>query len=296
MKERPRKTCSTIMPADSMVSGSKMPFALQKDVELDPMLCLFSAVSGERLASLSADEVEGKSVKCLKMQVAKQIGATRFQQRWFENQSELDDEAVPRWNVQLVIVDHWHQEKWHAKQLLAACAENRWGELEVLLQKPLAPDATDESGQAAIHAAAFFGSEQCLVLLLEACAATDQVMNDGMTALALAAGNGHPKVVQLLLEAGADKDKAAQRRRTALHVAARFGQLEVVRLLLESRADKEKPAERGYTALHLAASKGHSEVERVLRLSGAEISDQEEAKRLECIALDLDLSVLRGHM
>ena len=203
---------------------SKMPFAPPKDVELDPMLCLFSAVSGERLASLSGNEVEGKSVKCLKMQVAKQLGATRFQQRWFEDQSELDDEAVPPWNVQLVILDQWHPEEEQAKQLIAACAENRWGELEVLLQKPLAPDATDQSGLAAIHAAASAGNEQCLVLLLEAGADNDKVTNHGTTALALAAGNGHLKVVQLLLEAGADK--------TRPHRAAQ--QLSILRLRMDT--------------------------------------------------------------
>ena len=177
------------------------------------MLCLHSAVSGEELLALDADDVEGKSVKCLKMQVAKQIRATRFQQRWFEDQNELDDEALPPWNVQLVILDHWRHEEWQAKQLIAACAENRWSELEVLLQKPLAPDATDESGQAAIHAAASAGSEPCLALLLQAGAACNKVENEGATALSLAAQNGHLKVVQLLLEAGADQDKAIRNGR-----------------------------------------------------------------------------------
>ena len=236
------------------------------------MLCLRSAVSGEELLALDADDVEGKSVKCLKMQVAKQIGATRFQQRWFDKgQSELDDEAVPPWNVQLVILDHWHHEEGQAEQMIAACAENRWGELEVLLQKPFAPDAIDESGQAAIHAAASAGSEQCLVLLLEAGAAKDKVTYASMTALALAARNGHSKVVQLLLEAGANKDRATRRRgRTALHFAAANGHPEVVRLLLESGADKEKGAEGGYTALHLGAERGQLEIVRLLLECGAD--------------------------
>ena len=258
------------------------------------MLTVCSAVSGEVLAALDADEVECKTVKLLKTHVAKQIGATRFQQKWFDDQNELDDEAVPPPNVQLVILDHWHHEEGQAEQMIAACAENRWGELEVLLQKPLNPDVTDESGQAAIHAAALAGSEQCLVLLLEAGAANDKVRNDGMTALALAARNGHPKVSQLLLEAGADKDRATQSGRTALHFAVEFGHPEVARLLLEIGADKKKVTANGRRVLDLAASNGHSDVVRLLLETGVVEENLTPAEEF-CFFLALESARSNGH-
>ena len=57
----------------------------------------FCSLAGETLATFSADEVEGKSVHQLKCSLAKQIGATRFQQRLLaEDHTELDDDiAVP---------------------------------------------------------------------------------------------------------------------------------------------------------------------------------------------------------
>ena len=263
------------------------------------MLRVCWAVSGEVLATLDPDEVEGKTVKSLKIHVGKQIGATRFQQRWFEDQSELDDEAVPPCYVQLVVLNHLHREKWQAARLISACDENRWAEVEALLKMPLDPDITNRHGQTAIQAAAIAGSEQCLVLLLEAGAASDKVKHhNGLAALALAARSGHPKIVQLLLEAGADKDQAARRGQTALHLAALNGHPEVARLLLESRVDTEKEtccAYTGcYTALHLAAREGHSEVVRLLLESRVDTEKEACCAYRGCYTA-LHLAAREGH-
>ena len=62
------------------------------------------SLAGEAVATFNADELEGKSVKQLKIAVAKQIAITRFRQRWLKDDTELKDEAVvPCCDVQLVV-------------------------------------------------------------------------------------------------------------------------------------------------------------------------------------------------
>ena len=59
------------------------------------------------MAVLEADEVEGKTVKMLKMQLAETIGASRFRQRWYSHDQRelLDDEFVSDSEVQVVIMN-----------------------------------------------------------------------------------------------------------------------------------------------------------------------------------------------
>ena len=72
------------------------------------MLRIFS-LAGEALATFSAEEVEGKTVKSLKTLVGKQILVTRFCQKWLaEDQSELHDDALVTASladVQLVVLN-----------------------------------------------------------------------------------------------------------------------------------------------------------------------------------------------
>ena len=63
-------------------------------------------MAGETLAVFSGNEVEGKSVKEMKNSLAKQIGATRFQQRWFhDRQTVLEPFVSP--HVSLVERPKW---------------------------------------------------------------------------------------------------------------------------------------------------------------------------------------------
>ena len=78
--------------------------------------------------------------------MAKQIGATRFQQRWLtEDHTELQDDAVaPCCDVQLVVVDFVQADEGEMEQLISACRENRPDELVDLLRKPLNPCGAQE--------------------------------------------------------------------------------------------------------------------------------------------------------
>ena len=212
------------------------------------------SLAGETLATFSAHEVEGKTVHQLKSSLAKQIGATRFRQRWLAaDHNELhDDASVACCDVQLVILDFVEAQKDEIDRLVSACEENHPDELVDLLRKPLNPEGLHER-QGFIHA------------------------------LHLAAKNGHSQIVQLLLEAGTDTDGCddvvfeddnddvlLDDRSRPLHLAAGEGHLEVVKLLLEAGADKDATAHfSGRRALHFAAQNGHSEVMMLLLQAGA---------------------------
>ena len=198
------------------------------------------SLAGETLATFSADEVEGKSVHHLKTSLAKQIGATRFRQRWLaEDHTELDDDAsVPCCDVQLVILDFGTTTKHEREALVFTCKENRPEALIDHLRKPLNPDGLYEKEEL-------------------------------LRALRLAAVNGHSQIVKLLLEAGTDKDAADHNGMTALHLAAWNGPSDVAKLLLEAGADKDRTDNGGSTALHCAASTGHLEVVKLLVEAGA---------------------------
>ena len=246
------------------------------------------SLAGETLATFSADELEGKNVKLLKIALAKQTGVTRFRQRWLsENHTELhDDDVVPCCDVQLVVLPFVPAKTGEIRQLLSACWENHPDELIDLLQKPLNPKGVQEiqGFLAALRFAAQNGHSQIVQLLLEAGIdiniADDDKDDDGQdehyehfrnrrTALHEAAGNGHLEVVTLLLEAGAHKDAVDCSGRTALHDAAMRGHSEVVKLLLEASADKDAADICGTTALHMAFYRGHSEIVKLLLEAGA---------------------------
>ena len=150
---------------------------------------VLSAVSGEAIANLNADETEGKSVKSLKAHLAEEIGVSRFRQRWFsEDHVVLPDESIiSHSTVQLVILDLGPRSQEQGLKLITACDENCCDEVEALLQLPLCPDAANEAGRTALHAAALAGHGECLGLLLEAGAAKNQEDGSGQTALHLAA-------------------------------------------------------------------------------------------------------------
>ena len=223
-------------------------------------------LAGETLAAFSADEVEGKSVKEMKTSLAKQIGATRFQQRWLaEDHTELhDDAAVPCCEVQLVVVDFVQAAEGEIGNVVSACRKNRPDELVDLLRKPLDPQGARERERFlhALNFAAQKGHWQIVQLLLEAGTRT----RDGRTPLHIAAANGNSEVVKLLLEAGAAPNGCEHEfGRTALHWAAENGRLRIVKLLLEAGADKEVADSYGKLPVHMAEYYDHFEVANLLQ-------------------------------
>ena len=280
------------------------------------------SLAGETLATFSADEVEGKRVHQLKVCLAKQIGATRFQQKWLAgDHTELHDDAVvPCCDVQLVVLPFAQAEDEDMEQLVSACKQNRPDELVDLLRKPLNPHGGCERRVFVqdLSWAAKNGHWQIVQLLLEAGADKDATASDGKTPLHIAATGGHSEVVKLLLEAGAYRDvvpaelcphllgfwqdvinmgtenyTAKVERKTPLQVAAMKGHSEVVKLLLEAGADKEAaPAEqnRGKRALHLAAENGHWQNVQLLLEAGADKDATDH-----CGMTALHFAAERGH-
>ena len=237
------------------------------------MLRIFS-LTGETLLALTKEEIEGQSVKSLKSLVAKQIGVSRFRQRWLgKDSSELgEDEFITASDVQLLVLDFVQPEDEDVRKLFDACRKNLVNEVDKLLRKPMNPEVWDSRCEAMpLHTAAHFGHVECLALLLEAGAHKDSTNGDGNTPLhcAVRSSSGNLEVLRFLLVAGADKDAAMLGGETALHWAAGSGHLEHLRLLLEAGADKDAVTADGKTALHEAAMSGHLEAIRLLLDKGA---------------------------
>lgn len=142
------------------------------------------------------------------------------------------------------------------EQLVNKSETNHIRFVEMLLRKPLDPNARSDAGMPlALHMAAHQGHFEVVKLLHEASGEVNATMERGETALHLAADSGNFEVVRFLIEAGADKDAArSDDGKTALHFAALRGHLQVVQLLVEAGAEKDAATFDGHTALHYAIS------------------------------------------
>ena len=260
------------------------------------------ALSGEIVAEFDDDELDemigsNKLVKDLKKVLADRIGVSRFRQRLFTGEIELQDNmplpSVP--SVQLVTLNFAEPDQGMEEKLLQQCKENNLGEVEMLLRKPQDPDRKPNANMIApIHAAADEGHLEVMKLLLEARADTNSKTAFGATALHPAARKGLLEVVQVLLEAGANTNVADSNGIAALHWAAAAGHLEVLQVLLQAGADINAAALSGRTALHAAAVTGHSEVVRVLLQADADmdVAASDGATALYLAALNGNLNVL----
>ena len=245
------------------------------------------SLAGKQLATFSSDEQEGKTVQQLKVAVAKEIGVTRFQQKWLSEQGiELHDEAIaPPGDVQVVVLPFVPAEPEEQRQLLVACRRNRLEEVHGFLARPWNPDGAHFV--VALHIAAQHGHSEIVRVLLDcgidkdaADAVDDEEEDDlvhpgdGTTALHLAAANGHLDVVQALLEVGADKFATTKDGKTVLHLAAESGYFDVVELLIKAAGGANRYAATMYgaTSLHMAAYYGYGEVVRVLLAGGADVA------------------------
>ena len=124
----------------------------------------------------------------------------------------------------------------------------------------------------ALHAAAAYGHEEVVQLLLDTGADVNAHDKLSDTALNVASRKGYEKVVHLLLNAGADIDDTEERWGTALCAASLHGHEQIVQLLLERGA--EINAKGGYygNALQAAVSRGHKKIVQILRNHDAEIT------------------------
>ena len=239
-----------------------------------------SALSGEEVAFFDLDEVEGETVKTLKRRLAKQIGVSRFRQRWLSEDTELHDEAslVPA-DVQLVVVDFVKASLSQVEELDSASTAGHCDKVKALLKLPIHPDCKTEKmllqsvgvlqpGPTALLLAAEKGHLNVVELLIDAAADVNVGSDDenGHTPLLLASQQSHLDVMHLLVQAGAKQDPL--KRQSILHSAAAKGRTEVVMLLLEFGTDPNEIVRGDKTALHFAAANGHLKVMKLLLDAG----------------------------
>eukprot|EP00438_Fugacium_kawagutii_P020087 Skav200149 [mRNA] locus=scaffold2013:334194:335099:- [translate_table: standard] len=257
------------------------------------MIHVFSAVTGEPVADLNAEDFEGKSDVVLKNFLSKQSGFSRFQQRLLSEDVEItgDNLTFPQ-NLQLVFLEHLPADAEQDERLALACSDNNADEVEKILSQPRDPDTKRPDGRTPLHFAAEKGSLECASLLLEA-GADKEVKAKGKTPLHLAALNGHVELLRFLIESGAEKDACAGNGATCLHLAAHKGRTAAVRALLEFRAAINEVTTDGRTALHFAAEFGRLEVARLLLQAGAE---KEQPTTDEHCLTPLHWAAYSGHL
>ncbi len=136
--------------------------------------------------------------------------------------------------------------------------------LKMLEMDPLLAEARDDTGLTPLMAAAYAGSEEAVMVLLEANARLDVKDNEGFTALMFAANAGKIACARLLIDAGAAVNEHANDGSTPLMFAAQYGYNDVVRFLLENGADPRMAGTHGLTALGLARQNGLKDTADIL--------------------------------
>eukprot|EP00438_Fugacium_kawagutii_P018742 Skav223993 [mRNA] locus=scaffold1943:115422:116382:- [translate_table: standard] len=262
------------------------------------MFHLMSRFSGELMATLNAEEVNGRSTRSLKTCVFSITGISRFRQRLFlEDGSEIaaqEELSLTPQHLQIVLLQFLAPDAVQEGRFVEACINSNIQSLEACLEEPQDPNRPFEfpdeykgccpihvvGGCCPIPVVARQGSLPCLDLLLEAGAdkdSTTMAPHDGATPLFEAAASGRMEVVRFLVEAEADMNKANDIGATPLLVAAGKGQNEVVYFLVKAGADMNKVANDGTalrlcSSLSMAALKGHMDVVGFLFEAGADVN------------------------
>ena len=112
-----------------------------------------------------------KPCRVLKDHLAAVLGASRFRQRLFHEQIELQDESslTALSELQVVILDFQDAGDEKTQAFISACGVGPLAKVESFLQLPQNPNVLDpEADQAAIHVAAENGQLEIVRLLLEA--------------------------------------------------------------------------------------------------------------------------------
>ena len=279
-KPRDWQTCNVY----AQIQSIKLLFLSEREewrIQLSQVQMLrICSLAGETVATFSADEVEDKSVKVLKIALAKQIGVSRFRQRWLsEDRTDLHDDAIAQCcDVQLVLVPFVESNEADRDKLsdvlalVVEAAERKQRYLEDLLRRPLNPNAKQDGRRFTeiLHAAARDSELQIVQLLLEAGIDADTTDIEG-----------DEDDVTDDDETEEEEDARIHGTRfedfvtyfpgmTALHLAAFRGHSEVMKLLLEAGADKDAAQRNGMTALHAATFHGDTDVVKLLLKAGAD--------------------------
>ena len=238
------------------------------------MCSVYSAVSGDTLAVVN--DYQGKTGTQMKHSLAAQLGVTRFRQRLYSADGEVQDDEViaSAAELRLVVLEFLPEDFEEDERMISAAKSNDVRTLQNLLNCPRSPNVRHECGAPLLHAAAK-GYMEPLQLLIEAAADLNARNTDpqGWTALLLAAQFGHVDSVHSLIEAGADTDLATlDLDGTALHVASERGHAEVVQVLLEAGMDHSKArSSDGSTPLYIAAQTGYANIVGLLIMAGVDL-------------------------
>jgi ankyrin repeat protein len=124
----------------------------------------------------------------------------------------------------------------------------------------------------ALQAAAFFGHEKIVEILIASGANVESQGGEYGTALVAAAYRGHEKIVEILIASGANVESQGGEYGTALIAAAYRGHEKIVEILIASGANVESQGGEYGTALIAAAYSGHEKIVEILIASGADVN------------------------
>ncbi|KAL8897576.1 MAG: hypothetical protein Q9207_007148 [Kuettlingeria erythrocarpa] len=143
--------------------------------------------------------------------------------------------------------------------------------VRILLEHDADPNTMIQSGDVAIHFAAFYDDDDGKIarMLLDHGAKIDALNTHERTVVHIAAARGHTKQLAFYLDLGVAIDAQDKVRATALHLASRYGKTDSVRLLLARGARSELGDASGRTALRIATVQGHTEIIQLLLDAGA---------------------------
>jgi ankyrin repeat protein len=165
-------------------------------------------------------------------------------------------------------------------EFLVLSSENGHKEIvQLLIEKGIDINQTDEDGRNALHWASANGHKEIVQLLIEKGIDINQTDEDGENALHLATSNGHKEIVQLIIEKGIDINQTDGDGENALHLASENGNKEIVQLLIEKGIDINQTSEYGRNALHWASANGHKEIVQLLIEKGIDINQTSEYGR-----------------
>lgn len=157
--------------------------------------------------------------------------------------------------------------------LMQASAAGALQEMANLISVGHEVDATDGSGQTALHLSCVRGDAEATALLLRHGASSNVQDIYGWTPLMCAARSKHLGLVVALLGAGANPLCVDMEGFTVLHTAAQMGHLDVLCTVLDWRSDLlELRDNRNRTALILGAQYEHAEVVNWLLCEGAAVN------------------------
>ncbi len=177
-------------------------------------------------------------------------------------------------------------------RLEAAVQDGDVAAVRTLLESGADPNAGNEEGATAVHAAARGSSPDCLRVLLEAGGSPDGRTGEGCSSwleapLVSAAFKGRADMALALVEAGADVNVKAGNRETPLHWSVQDAEGVLTRRLLEAGADPNARNLMGETPLHAAAWVGNADGIRILVEAGATVDaeDDEGMSPLACASM-----------